>query len=788
MPLTMRNQFLGFSSLSIILFLLLMFFSYPAYATKDGKKINLTKTSSPTFFSGPGQMIRYSYFVLNGGNKPLTNVTVTDPQPGLSPISCPTTNLEPDQSETCTAMYTTTQADVDSGGITNTGTAIGTLPNGQTVDDESTLTVPATFVASILLTKSSSPSSFSNPGTVITYSFLVKNTGNVNLSNVTVTDDKLGAISCPSSTLAPGVSETCHASYTITQLDVDAGSVRNTGSASGTLSTGHTVTADSTLTVPSFIGPSILLTKAASPTSFSRTGEVITFSYLVKNTGNVSLTSVGVTDPQPGLSAISCPTTNLAPDQSETCTATYTTTQADLNAGSITNTATASATPPSGLPVTVDSSLSISAGSSLTIVKLAVGGNQTFNFNSTISEASNFTLTTTQGKAQTSFSGLASGVYSISEVKLPFGWTLTHLECNGTPMSGSTATFALREGQSMTCTFTNTFESGSIRQKTLEDIAAFLNDRASLILTNQPNRRRIVERFSECFSRKSPINFAPSIHSGHAGFAVSSSLRQLGFSNAGFKPDIWAEVHEAYFNDHLGFGQNHTGNFNLIYLGSDYLLTHSLLGGILFQLDTIHITSDRQYEKASGVGWMAGPYFSTRLLYNLYLHTRAAWGTSRNSLDPFGQYEDNFNTTRSLYNAELTGDWIRNSFRISPSIGITSFDETQLAYTNDINIDIPSQTIHLGQLNFGPDLGYQFVTSRGYLVDLGLRLQGLYYFNQTPNTFDGADISSNRFNAQIEFRAGIKFPWMKVYPVVGYNGIGNTVHSLQEQVQFEFLL
>ena len=68
---------------------------------------------------------------------------------------------------------------------------------------------------------------------------------------------------------------------------------------------------------------------------------VITYSYRVTNTGNVTLTSVGVTDPMPGLSAINCNgVTSLAPGASVTCTATYTTTQADVDAGSITNTGT----------------------------------------------------------------------------------------------------------------------------------------------------------------------------------------------------------------------------------------------------------------------------------------------------------------------------------------------------------------------------------------------------------------------------------------------------------------
>ena len=48
----------------------------------------------------------------------------------------------------------------------------------------------------------------------------------------------------------------------------------------------------------------------------------------------------------PGLSANSCPRPTLGPPAFETCTATYTTTQTDVDHGPITNTGTASGTPP----------------------------------------------------------------------------------------------------------------------------------------------------------------------------------------------------------------------------------------------------------------------------------------------------------------------------------------------------------------------------------------------------------------------------------------------------------
>ena len=74
-------------------------------------------------------------------------------------------------------------------------------------------------------------------------------------------------------------------------------------------------------------------------------GDLISYSFVVTNTGNVPLTNVSVSDPLSGLSAISCPSGNPIPSLgvggSETCTATYAITQADINAGSVLNTATA---------------------------------------------------------------------------------------------------------------------------------------------------------------------------------------------------------------------------------------------------------------------------------------------------------------------------------------------------------------------------------------------------------------------------------------------------------------
>ncbi|MGD0749514.1 MAG: hypothetical protein ABSB68_17080 [Acidimicrobiales bacterium] len=64
--------------------------------------------------------------------------------------------------------------------------------------------------------------------------------------------------------------------------------------------------------------PSITLKKSASISSYWAAGTRVHYSYKVTNTGNVTLDPVTVTDPMPGLSAISCPDTSLASWVSET--------------------------------------------------------------------------------------------------------------------------------------------------------------------------------------------------------------------------------------------------------------------------------------------------------------------------------------------------------------------------------------------------------------------------------------------------------------------------------------
>ena len=87
------------------------------------------------------------------------------------------------------------------------------------------------------------------------------------------------------------------------------------------------------------------MTKSETSTGPYAVGDTITYSLVVANTGNVTLTNVTVSDPVATVGVCTpVQPAALAPSGSMTCPATYVVTQADLDAGSFSNTATADST------------------------------------------------------------------------------------------------------------------------------------------------------------------------------------------------------------------------------------------------------------------------------------------------------------------------------------------------------------------------------------------------------------------------------------------------------------
>ena len=201
----------------------------------------------------------------------------------------------------------------------------------------------------VTLTVAVNPLTYDQVDQLITYTYTVKNSGNITLGPAQFTINSnlyAGAlISCGNAdtTLAPEATITCNSTYTINQADMTAASVTNIATASGG---GAGPSASVSTTISKSVVASLSLVTSASPLTFTQAGQEITYTYVIKNTGSTTIgpAQFTISGSLFGTTPINCGAadTTLAPQGLITCTAIYTTTEADVTAIFVTNNATAS--------------------------------------------------------------------------------------------------------------------------------------------------------------------------------------------------------------------------------------------------------------------------------------------------------------------------------------------------------------------------------------------------------------------------------------------------------------
>ena len=312
--------------------------------------ISLAKVAEETRFEMVGDVIHYTLTATNDGNVTLHNVTITDPKlGGLTFTPAVPAELAPGQTLTAMGTYVVTQADIDAGHLYNIATATGLDPKCQQVCDMADEDVLAYQNAHISLTKVATETSFDAVGDVIHYTLTATNDGNVTLHNVTITDPKLDTLTftpAAPATLLPGQTLSATGTHVVTQADIDAGTYLNNAEANGIAPDETKVSDADAEEVTAGQSPSISIDKTTNGGDgmYIPVGSVVTWTYLVINTGNVTLTNIEVKDSDLGIIG-TIPT--LAPGASSTLTKTGT-----AVSGAYGNTATAVGTPPLGIAVT----------------------------------------------------------------------------------------------------------------------------------------------------------------------------------------------------------------------------------------------------------------------------------------------------------------------------------------------------------------------------------------------------------------------------------------------------
>ncbi|HRX59665.1 MAG TPA: VWA domain-containing protein [Candidatus Competibacter sp.] len=308
-----------------------------------------------------GKPVNWTYVVTNTGNTTLRNIALTDaeevPSQASGPtVSCPKTTLTQGESMTCTATGT-------SGTRASSVSFTGQYRNRATVTAVDSYSTPVTasdlshYVAAapgIQIEKATNgqdadnaPGPLVTPGSPVTWSYVVTNTGSETINSINVVDDHAGTVTCPQATLAPGASMTC----TDKIGTAITGQYENRATVTGipVISEGTVTDEDlshyfgvvAALTVKKFTngvdadvppGPAIAI------------GQAVYWTYVVTNTGNIPLASWTVSDSDPK-AKITCPSVVLVPSASATCVA-----KGIALTGQYANVATASAPNPLGGP------------------------------------------------------------------------------------------------------------------------------------------------------------------------------------------------------------------------------------------------------------------------------------------------------------------------------------------------------------------------------------------------------------------------------------------------------
>ncbi|QZZ37248.1 DUF11 domain-containing protein [Nitratireductor kimnyeongensis] len=307
------------------------------------------------------------------------------------------------ETATYTLTYTLTQEDIDAGELSNQATAEGTDENGNLfseissdaagVDENPTSVMfppnpDDDFVKQGEL-EDTNGNGLADAGQLINYTFSVENTGNVTLTDIVVTDDKIALSNTPIALLLPRDNKTdLTGAYEITQADIDAGGIVATATADGVAPNNTPVsdisddpeeTADVDLegdrepddATPTPLPQNISLALEkhgelqSADEEFAEPGDTVPYTFKVTNDGNVTATDVVPSDPgprfngQPGsgkLSSFTPAVGELGAGDSITFEGTNTMTQSDIDEaqgieGGRKNTATARGKGPVGQEV-----------------------------------------------------------------------------------------------------------------------------------------------------------------------------------------------------------------------------------------------------------------------------------------------------------------------------------------------------------------------------------------------------------------------------------------------------
>ncbi|GAB4540751.1 MAG: hypothetical protein Fur002_07980 [Anaerolineales bacterium] len=321
----------------------------PLYLTVTGR---ILPSPFPTSAPYPAQQIEYTFAIRNNdavalnltsvvlnsfsgfGTPPAVNCALPRSIPAGGLYTCPV------------SLYNVTQADLD-----NVGAGVGLPISIQATATASGYTSTTSIYPvdlyrkpSLTITATTNPSLVLTAPTIVDYTYVITNTGNVTLQppsgGFEIVDTAIsGVITCTDANTAipPGTTgntKTCTAQREVSATELNSVIVGDV-SVSGLFgSSAYAATTRSVIST--YDGPRLQLDIETPSPVVTGAGVTIPYTYILTNTGNVTLSTTADSTPfdftnYKGTPPQSCDKTTLAIGESATCTGSYVTKSTDFN-------------------------------------------------------------------------------------------------------------------------------------------------------------------------------------------------------------------------------------------------------------------------------------------------------------------------------------------------------------------------------------------------------------------------------------------------------------------------
>ncbi|MBP1871432.1 hypothetical protein J2Z19_001144 [Ensifer adhaerens] len=265
----------------------------------------------------------------------------------------------------------------------------------------------------------------------------------------------------------------------------------------------------------------------------------------------------------------------------------------------------------------------------------------------------------------------------------PVGWYLKFTPNNaysGRVRIGFRMVSALGTSNTGTVTYNLAFDTSGHAAEIDALVRDFVRTRQNLIASTIKVPGLIDRRRMAAGSDTVTTRMTPSTDGVTLGF--STSLAQIeaardradGVDQAEASPfNIWLD--STFLMHRRKDDDDKWGNFGMVSLGADYLLSEKALLGLSFHYDRMTDPTDED-AKLSGNGWLAGPYASFELGKGIFWDSSLLYGGSSNTID-MNAWDGTFDTRRLLMDTSVKGQWqLDDATVFTPALRAVYFSET----------------------------------------------------------------------------------------------------------------